>query len=347
MADESAPPVDERDQPIPADEFPLPTATRTPAGRDQPAPAGDPSPFVMPDVDHSATGRDQPAQWSVPMPGAERSAAAPNRPMPAVVFGRPGAIPVDHPRSPPPVEPPGAGSSAQDPPRLGLGRPLPPGMTRLVAPPADLAAAVHASYGVDVSATPIHRGPAVTARAATLSATAFTERGEVFLPDQLGPLTAPAARAGLAHELTHVAQQRILGADLPAEWTPAGQALEQHAVAVEHHVRTGQQTALAPPPPLAVPEMSTSDSIQRQPDHDGPILSWTLPTPPDEPPEPPDELAGYSERLVALCGQRLPNLDNSTDLDELAEKIYHRLRDMLRGELLVDRERAGLLTDFR
>lgn len=338
MADDAAPPVDERDQLIPAGDLPLPTATWLPAGRDQPAPAGDPSPFVVPDVDHPTAGRDRPAEWSVPMPGAGQSAAEPSRPMPAVVFGPPGAI-----DQPPRGEPLGAGS----PPRLGLGRPLPPGMTRLVGPPADLASAVHASYGVDVSATPIHRGPAVTARAATLSATAFTERGEVYLPDQLGPLTTPAARAGLAHELTHVAQQRILGADLPAEWTPAGQALEQHAVAVEHAVRAGQQTALAPPPLLAAPEMSTSDSIQRQPDHDGPILSWTLPAPPDEAPEQPDELAEYSERLVALCGQRLANLDDSTDLDELAEKIYHRLRDMLRGELLVDRERAGLLTDFR
>lgn len=35
------------------------------------------------------------------------------------------------------------------------------------------------------------------------------------------------------------------------------------------------------------------------------------------------------------------------DLDELATRIYDRLRSRLRTELLVDRERAGLLTDFR
>jgi len=33
--------------------------------------------------------------------------------------------------------------------------------------------------------------------------------------------------------------------------------------------------------------------------------------------------------------------------EELAVKLYHRLRGLLRGELIVDRERAGLLTDFR
>jgi hypothetical protein len=35
------------------------------------------------------------------------------------------------------------------------------------------------------------------------------------------------------------------------------------------------------------------------------------------------------------------------DLDELSDRLYDRLRSRLRLELLVDRERAGLLTDFR
>jgi hypothetical protein len=35
------------------------------------------------------------------------------------------------------------------------------------------------------------------------------------------------------------------------------------------------------------------------------------------------------------------------DLDELSDRLYDRLRSRLRTELLVDRERAGLLTDFR
>jgi hypothetical protein len=35
------------------------------------------------------------------------------------------------------------------------------------------------------------------------------------------------------------------------------------------------------------------------------------------------------------------------ELDELAGRLYDRLRSRLRQELLLDRERAGLLTDFR
>ena len=38
---------------------------------------------------------------------------------------------------------------------------------------------------------------------------------------------------------------------------------------------------------------------------------------------------------------------NKIDLDELATRLYDRLRSRLRIELLVDRERAGMLTDFR
>jgi hypothetical protein len=35
------------------------------------------------------------------------------------------------------------------------------------------------------------------------------------------------------------------------------------------------------------------------------------------------------------------------DVDDLAGRIYPMIRSRLRMELLVDRERAGLLTDFR
>jgi hypothetical protein len=38
---------------------------------------------------------------------------------------------------------------------------------------------------------------------------------------------------------------------------------------------------------------------------------------------------------------------DGTELDELAARLYDRLRTKLRTELLVDRERAGMLTDFR
>jgi hypothetical protein len=52
-----------------------------------------------------------------------------------------------------------------------------------------------------------------------------------------------------------------------------------------------------------------------------------------------------------LFGEKNPDKStvdvNKIDLDELANRLYDRLRSKLRVELLVDRERAGLLTDFR
>jgi hypothetical protein len=38
---------------------------------------------------------------------------------------------------------------------------------------------------------------------------------------------------------------------------------------------------------------------------------------------------------------------NDLDLDDLSARLYSRLRSRLRLELLVDRERAGQLTDYR
>jgi hypothetical protein len=38
---------------------------------------------------------------------------------------------------------------------------------------------------------------------------------------------------------------------------------------------------------------------------------------------------------------------NETDMDELAGRLYDRIRTRLKSELLVDRERAGFLTDLR
>jgi hypothetical protein len=57
-------------------------------------------------------------------------------------------------------------------------------------------------------------------------------------------------------------------------------------------------------------------------------------------------LIANAERLTEMCAQRPADLDDPVSLDELSTKVYQRLRGMLRGELLVDRERAGLLADI-
>jgi Domain of unknown function (DUF4157) len=58
-------------------------------------------------------------------------------------------------------------------------------------------------------------------------------------------------------------------------------------------------------------------------------------------------LAELRDRVGELASRRPADLDDPVELDELAAKLYRRLRSKLRLELIVDRERAGLLTDFR
>ncbi|HEY0803515.1 MAG TPA: DUF4157 domain-containing protein, partial [Pseudonocardiaceae bacterium] len=81
--------------------------------------------------------------------------------------------------------------------------------------PAEIVSVFRSTFGLDLADVPVNRGPGVATLARSVSARAFAQGGEVFLPDEVGDLAAPAARGLLAHELTHAAQQRLLGADLP------------------------------------------------------------------------------------------------------------------------------------
>ena len=55
--------------------------------------------------------------------------------------------------------------------------------------------------------------------------------------------------------------------------------------------------------------------------------------------------AGVAQAATGSTGHEQLDLDH-IDLDDLSARIYGRLRRRLRAELLIDRERAGLLTDF-
>lgn len=109
-----------------------------------------------------------------------------------------------------------------------------PGPRRQRAP-GDLAALVERATGISVSDAIIDRSPESGERATSLGAVAFTERGTVHLPAELGELTDPATRAVIAHELTHVAQQRAFGA-VPAEESDEGHRLEAEARQVQWSV---------------------------------------------------------------------------------------------------------------
>jgi Domain of unknown function (DUF4157) len=293
--------------------------------------------------------------------------------------------------------------------------------------PERVAAAVQQAHGADVRQMHVVRGDAASKLASSVQARAVTRDGEVFLPPERGPLDTPANRGLLAHELTHVLQQRRLGAEVPLEHTPAGRALEAHAEATERAVRGDAGSAL----PAA--ETSASSQSRQQPEAsvdtvravqdeltasgfatraaDGSLVFATPSTPglqtgvavqraPESPapggaPEgtpgsaaSPSDGAGSpvprsapsssfpsalvvtqsSPAAAATPGtttQPGPMAQTSTvvaqapepasapadaeqpDADLMARRLYDRLAARLRTELILDRERAGLLTDLR
>jgi hypothetical protein len=289
--------------------------------------------------------------------------------------------------------------------------------------PAEVAGPFGVLTGLDVTGIAVHRGPAVSELARAYQARAFTRSGEIFLPDEAGPIEHSDTRALLTHELTHAIQQRILAPALPAEASAHGQELESEASHAEQWFRSGGTAPLrlthlpvstllagqaglpavgrggSPSPGQVLWSSPALDSgaaaagVQRQPDdHPSPpaaitaeqqagdltqasafttvsgiptlrtgpqttpsgdaVLSLVVPTASgtaaeaDEREQELDELIEHSERLVKLAATRPADLDDAASLEELVSKLYPRLRGLLRGELLVDRERAGLLADL-
>ncbi len=218
-------------------------------------------------------------------------------------------------------------------------------------------------------------------RAKELSARAFTSGGVVHLPDEAGELSDPGVQALLAHELTHVAQQRRFGADLPSAGSEEGQRLEAAAVGAEEWFRSGAQTPLVHRPIERSEPAVTVEQVQRAPADTG--LTWSLPESdfaPDEA-EVPDqqeseplqpiierqvdeqfvadpELSERLDRLEATVEEiqdlraesdeeLLVRLEDPSVLTRLAERLYANVRHRLRAELLIDRERRGALADLR
>ena len=137
--------------------------------------------------------------------------------------------------------------------RLGLGPPI----VRTPDPepesvPDDVASELRSAYGVEVGDVVVRRDAAAAAEARDLGAAAFAREGqEVVVPIEVGPLDRPVGKGIVAHELTHIAQQRRHGPGLPAEDSPQGQALEAAARAAEQYFR-GDAGAPRPAAPTAV-----------------------------------------------------------------------------------------------
>jgi hypothetical protein len=192
----------------------------------------------------------------------------------------------------------------------------------------------------------VHRGGAASELADSLQARAFTHEGEIYLPSSAGPLGSTAARRLIAHEMTHVAQQRTHGRSLPDENSSRGEELERMAVAAEQRLDLplaqaaagadgptpqqadlgkAQRKAAAPTAPTTfeTTTLNIPAPVQRAP------ISSDIASPP-----PPTANAG-------------PRPQSEAELEALAGQLYGRISRRLRRELLVDRERSGVMVDLR
>ena len=118
--------------------------------------------------------------------------------------------------------------------------------------PRAVAAAVGRLHRADVSDVRIERGEEAERLSSAANARAVTRGGEVFIPASEGSLESGRGGGLLAHELTHVVQQRRLGKSVPLEHSPGGRRLENEASMTERHVR-GDLGAPAPAPAASEP----------------------------------------------------------------------------------------------
>ncbi|MGH9244061.1 MAG: eCIS core domain-containing protein [Acidimicrobiales bacterium] len=111
-----------------------------------------------------------------------------------------------------------------------------PARRRVEQVPHEVAGAFQATHGISVRDVPIHRGPEVSDAARSLGAIAYERGGQVFLPDEAGPLDRPETRGLLAHELTHVVHRQMLGG-LPGDGSTGAEILEADAQDAERFFR--------------------------------------------------------------------------------------------------------------
>ncbi|MFF4934822.1 DUF4157 domain-containing protein [Streptomyces griseofuscus] len=236
--------------------------------------------------------------------------------------------------------------------------------------------------GMPVSGVVVRRDAEATVRAKRLGARAFTENGTVFLPEAAGPVDGPDGGALLTHELVHAVQQatrpvvkRTMGeedAAMEAEAVMAERWARGHPVRLRH-----PRLAAAPPPPPPAVEQA-GDVVQRAPLAAPPSADAAAPADPHpaghghlpvtgaaqaaryrEPrAERPAQwfgarfpdgslearLAELAEAVTGLRRRRCVQLDHPVHLDALADLLYERVAAHLRREMVVERERHGLLT---
>jgi hypothetical protein len=195
--------------------------------------------------------------------------------------------------------------------------------------------------------------------AAPVAVQAFTQRDEIEWPSAHdSPESAPARSLGL-QELTQVAPQQRYYRTILEQELPIGRRFQAAAPSERTVSRAGalplapvqRAAAEAPAEPSEPAGESTHEFVQRgwfdSISSEVSSLSSRAPSQAD---------AGSAASTVGSAASTVGSAIGSmfgghkaaeTDMDELAGKLYDKIRTRLKSELLVDRERAGFLTDLR
>jgi hypothetical protein len=146
-----------------------------------------------------------------------------------------------------------------------------------------------------------------------------------------GSLASLPTRSPSSLELTHLPQQPRYGRSFQVQTTSealVGRGAELPLAPLQ------RAAAQATPEAMEPGSGPTVDVVQRL----GPGAASAVASAPTQGPSPAEVGSGS-----VLAGHTAPG----TDIDELAGKLYDKIRTRLKSELLVDRERAGFLTDLR
>jgi hypothetical protein len=155
----------------------------------------------------------------------------------------------------------------------------------------------------------------------------------------------------LSPELIHLSPQPWYGPTLADRAVAVGRRL-QVQMQPEPSVSRAAELPLAPlqraaaqaaPEPLEPGGEWRSEVVQRAwPDSLSSVASA-----PTQGPSPAEAGSGFSNVNSTIGSAVASHTAPETDMDELAGKLYDKIRTRLKSELLVDRERAGFLTDLR
>jgi hypothetical protein len=100
---------------------------------------------------------------------------------------------------------------------------------------------MESSMGTNFESVRVHSDSESQHLSRAISAKAFTTGNDIFL----GAGASPSDSSLLAHELTHVVQQRSMASSGPMTVGPADDSFEREAESTAHAVTSGGQPALA------------------------------------------------------------------------------------------------------